>query len=261
MQERFKTFILLAQYRSFTETAKHLFCSQPTVSQHIQQLEGELKCKLIIRNKRQVELTTEGEIVLQYAKKMQLLEDELLLAVQQVNDQQNVNLFLSQYIAENYFEELFSKNYPLFNFEINSFCYDDLKCCLNENRAKFAVMPIYEADKIIQDQFDVDVLFEEELVLVMSKEHTLAHRQVLFTRDLKNLTILLPKSDFLNRKIRDEISEKKVAVNYVQMSNFEIIKKAIIQGLGVAFLPLKTIENNLDTFVYKRVKGILYIAK
>ncbi|MEE1131872.1 MAG: LysR family transcriptional regulator, partial [Caryophanon sp.] len=38
MTDRYKTFMILAECKSFTETAKRLFCSQPTVSQHIQQL-------------------------------------------------------------------------------------------------------------------------------------------------------------------------------------------------------------------------------
>lgn len=259
MNERYKTFILLAHYKSFTETAKHLFCSQPTVSQHIQQLENELNCKLIVRHKRQIELTAQGEIVLQYAQKMQMLEKDLFQSIEEANDNKNMNLYLSHYIAGNYFHELFNKDNPICRncpVAINSYSYEELRCSLLENRAKFAVMPIYDADSVVKNQFDIDILFEEELVLVLSKDHTLANRQVIFARDLKNEQILLPQSEYLTQSIKQAINEKQVPVYYNRMSNFEIIKKAIIQGLGVSFLPLKTIEENLDQLTYKQIKGL-----
>mgnify|MGYP003558054317 FL=1 len=77
MTDRYKTFMILAECKSFTETAKRLFCSQPTVSQHIQQLESGYNCKLIKRHKRAIELTDKGNLLLQYAKRMQYLQDEL----------------------------------------------------------------------------------------------------------------------------------------------------------------------------------------
>ena len=42
MNNWYKTFIVLSECRSYTETAKRLYCSQPTVTQHIKQLERSL---------------------------------------------------------------------------------------------------------------------------------------------------------------------------------------------------------------------------
>lgn len=41
----------LEQYRSFSQTAQHLFISQPALSTAMQALEKELRCTLLIRNK------------------------------------------------------------------------------------------------------------------------------------------------------------------------------------------------------------------
>ncbi|WP_155592148.1 LysR family transcriptional regulator [Lysinibacillus cavernae] len=258
MNERYRTFILLAQYKSFTETAKHMFCSQPTVSQHIQQLENELGCQLISRKKRQIKLTTQGEIVLAYAQKMQEMDQQLRMAVKQTQ-QENIKLYISHYIADSFFNELFDKNnstlkqYP---YEINSFGYEDLKSSLVKNHAKFAVMPIYDADTIVQESFDIDILFEEELVLVMTNDHPLASRQIIYTRDLKNLSMLLSQSSYLNQHIKQALHQKAVPVYYIQMTNFEIIKKAVQQGMGVSFLPYKSIEDSLEKITFKYVKGL-----
>lgn len=258
MNERYRTFILLAQYKSFTETAKQMFCSQPTVSQHIQQLESELGCQLISRKKRQIELTTQGEMVLAYAQKMQEMDQQLRIAVKQTQ-QENIKLYISHYIADSFFDELFDKNnstYKQYPYEINSYCYEDLKSSLVENHAKFAVMPIYDADKIVHESFDIDILFEEELVLVMTNDHPLASRQIIYTRDLKNLSMLLSQSSYLNQHIKQALHQKAVPVYYIQMTNFEIIKKAVQQGMGVSFLPYKSIEDSLDKLTFKYVKGL-----
>ena len=43
MLDKMKMFIVLAECLSFTETARRMFCSQPTISHQIQQLEEKSK--------------------------------------------------------------------------------------------------------------------------------------------------------------------------------------------------------------------------
>ena len=68
--EMIKTFITLAETRSFSRTANILFVSQPTVSVRLQTLEDELKCALFDRNNKQVELTPMGMQFLPYAMQL-----------------------------------------------------------------------------------------------------------------------------------------------------------------------------------------------
>lgn len=211
-----------------------------------------------LTKKRQIKLTTQGQIVLAYAQKMQEMEQQLRLAVKQPQ-QEHIKLYISHYIADSFFNELFDKNnttYQQYPYEINSFCYEDLKSSLVENHAKFAVMPIYNADTIVHQSFDIDILFEEEFVLVMAADHPLASRKIIYARDLKNLSMLLPQSPYLSQHIKQALHKKAVPVYYIQMTNFEIIKKAVQQGMGVSFLPYKSIEDSLDKLTFKYVKGL-----
>ena len=50
MLGKLRTFQVLAECGSYTEAAKRLYCSQPSVSQHIHYLEEFYGAKLIIRN-------------------------------------------------------------------------------------------------------------------------------------------------------------------------------------------------------------------
>ena len=59
-------FVTVAEKRSITKAAEELHITQQTLSAHIQAVERELGCKLIVR-RNPLELTYEGEIFLRYA--------------------------------------------------------------------------------------------------------------------------------------------------------------------------------------------------
>ena len=98
MLDKMQMFIVLAECRSFTETARRMFCSQPTISHQIQQLEEKYKTILIQRKNRQIELTEQGEVFLQYARKILLLDKQMEQELHQVNSPLSVHI--SHYIAE-----------------------------------------------------------------------------------------------------------------------------------------------------------------
>ena len=58
--DSYKTFYYVAKFRSFTEAAKALYVTQPTVTHAIQTLEKELGCILFQRSRKGVSLTPEA---------------------------------------------------------------------------------------------------------------------------------------------------------------------------------------------------------
>lgn len=69
------TFIRLAEYKNYTQTANSLFVAQSTVTNRILELEAELGKQLFIRSKKQLRLTQEGDYFLVYAKRILELEN------------------------------------------------------------------------------------------------------------------------------------------------------------------------------------------
>ena len=72
--ENLKTFITLSELKNFTQTADRYFIVQSTVTNRIMELEKELGKKLFIRNRKNVELTEEGQHFLAYARRIVALE-------------------------------------------------------------------------------------------------------------------------------------------------------------------------------------------
>ena len=62
-----EAFIATVDHRSFSAAAEALYLSQPTISSHIQALEGELQTKLIRRTTKKFEVTPEGLQLYEYA--------------------------------------------------------------------------------------------------------------------------------------------------------------------------------------------------
>ncbi|KAA9159985.1 LysR family transcriptional regulator [Amycolatopsis acidicola] len=62
-----KTFLEVAETRSFTRAARHLGLRQSTVSQHIRKLEQATTQQLLLRDTHSVELTADGEAMLGFA--------------------------------------------------------------------------------------------------------------------------------------------------------------------------------------------------
>lgn len=73
--EYLRTFVTLAQLKSFTKTAQKMIVVPSTISKQIKLLETELGKDLIIRNKKSVTLTRAGEIFLEYARRIIVAED------------------------------------------------------------------------------------------------------------------------------------------------------------------------------------------
>ena len=64
----FRTFIEVSRTRHFGQAAKNLFITQSAVSARIRQLEDALGKKLFVRQRNNIQLTTEGEQLLSYAE-------------------------------------------------------------------------------------------------------------------------------------------------------------------------------------------------
>lgn len=71
--EKLDYFVSAATYLNFTKAARECGVAQSAISQQIASLEADLNCSLFKRNGRSVELTPEGEILFESAKKLQIL--------------------------------------------------------------------------------------------------------------------------------------------------------------------------------------------
>ena len=82
LSTKLQTVLAVAEYKNFTRAAEELNMTQPAVSHHIKQLEQEVDAPLFVRNKAGLKLTSQGEIVVNYARRMKALHERMFAELQ-----------------------------------------------------------------------------------------------------------------------------------------------------------------------------------
>ena len=85
IDSKLKTVLSVAETLNLTKSARNLSLTQPAVSQHIKSIEEALGVKLFTRTNKGLKITPQGDIVVNYAKKMNGLYS---LMIQQLKDEQ-----------------------------------------------------------------------------------------------------------------------------------------------------------------------------
>ena len=73
---KLRIFYETAMELNMTKVGKKLYISQPSVSQAIQELEAELDVKLFDRIGKKIKLTNEGEVYLNYVRRILNIYEE-----------------------------------------------------------------------------------------------------------------------------------------------------------------------------------------
>src|SRR5579862_6541235 len=81
-----QVFLTIATEKSFSRAAEKLLRTQPAVSLALQRLEQELGEKMIDRSGKDLILTDAGQVVLEYARRFQSLQQEMDNALAELRD-------------------------------------------------------------------------------------------------------------------------------------------------------------------------------
>jgi DNA-binding transcriptional LysR family regulator len=73
-----RTLVAIADFGGFTNAADALGLTQPTVSQQVKRIEQVLGLSLILRDRRHLEFTPAGQTLLDYARRIVTLNDEVV---------------------------------------------------------------------------------------------------------------------------------------------------------------------------------------
>ena len=91
-----RSFVAVAQSRSFTQASLRLGLRQSTVSQHIQRLEKAVQRRLVDRDTHAVELTSDGQALLPHARQLLSLERTAIAEFQAAHPRGTLRLGISE---------------------------------------------------------------------------------------------------------------------------------------------------------------------
>lgn len=185
-------FIRAAELLHFTRAAESLYISQPTLSVCIQQLEEEIGAPLFARIGRHVQLTEAGQLLLNRARQavneLQTASDEIQAATELKSGRLKISalpLFSTTVLPV--WITRFNALYPLVHIKARSASSEDIEAGLLSGvyNLGFSIAPTEHTDMQIRQ------LFNDEVVLVVSKKHPLAKLKRIELSDLNELPVAM----------------------------------------------------------------------
>ncbi len=180
-------FIEVAEHLNFTEAAKHLYIAQSAVSQQIADLEKKLGVQLFIRNKRSVQLTNAGSVLLKEAIQLINKSEEAIKKTRQAELGIIGNLSIgflgyTEKIFLPYLIRRFRGNYPQIDLHIDQYNHGMLIEALNIGELDIGFTLGFGVDKI--SGLERKNIFTEKLSVVMYRDHPLADKSSIKISDL-----------------------------------------------------------------------------
>jgi DNA-binding transcriptional LysR family regulator len=121
--ELLRAFISIADGGGFTRAAERLHLTQSAISAQIKRLEAQVGCALLTRSTRAVALTPKGEILLEYARSILALHEDIQRRIGSARQVEGVvrigtsEGFLGGWLAE--LLQRFKTNYPAVSLELH----------------------------------------------------------------------------------------------------------------------------------------------
>ena len=252
-----KIFISVYKHKSFTRASEELHISQPTISEHIKNLENSLHCKLFDRLGRSIMPTAEAEVL--YPKALQILVDldqiqeEISAAGTGVKGKLIIgaSTIPGAYILPR-LAYTFKKQYPDVAFEI-----------LIEDSAKITNMVLQHdlffgivGAKMTSEKLDYEPLIQDELVLVASPK--VLPQKTITLEKLRSIPFLQRETGSGTRQTFENFLKK----NNITTNRFNIVatlgstsavKQAVKENLGASVISRIAVQEELDSSILHEI--------
>jgi LysR family transcriptional activator of glutamate synthase operon len=237
--DQLRSFVAVAEARSFTRAASLVHLSQPAISRQIGRLETELGAELFERYGRRVECTLDGELLLPLARVIIARADEAARLIREHAGMitSRVRFGSSGIVFAHLLPPTlasFLQSYPKIHLDLIEREDSLLEEAVANGEIDCAIVTGWGSPRASAVR-----LLTEEIFLVVSQSHHLAERPSVSLSELANESFLLPSltlnmANHLADACRRAGFEPRVPyrVNYLELS-----KVYVRQGMGVSLIP------------------------
>lgn len=260
--QHLRYFLAVARTGGFTQAARQMNVTQPTISSAVLELEKSTGVQLFNRDNRHVALTTEGRLLLSYAVQVADLLEEASERLQrsdlapgggfQFGAVDAAVIYLLPKILKEYM-----RRYPGVALKTqvapSRYLIDDLLM----QRSEFALIHLpYTHPKI-----DAVPIYRDDMPLVVGPEHRFARCKAVVLAEVVEEPLILFHADSVSRKVVDEkLAEAGLVPGAVmELRSPEAMRKLVEAGVGISFLPRLTIRESLASGALETV-GVRGVA-
>lgn len=264
--ERLKTFIAVAEKKSFSEAGKILFVTQPTITSQIKALEEELNTKLFERTTKKVAMTESAIILFKYAKEIIRLSDSAQKEILKIEDiihgdlSMGCSLTIGEYILPMYLKK-FKDLYPLIHMSV---------AISNSNKIvsnlKDQLIDVGLIETPIDDpQIIVEPFLADELILIAAPNYFATNEREISINRLKNIPLIMREKGSGTRAVVETyLNQAGISIDelnvVMELGSTESIKATVESGLGVSIISKNAIikEEQLQLLTAYQVQGLAF---
>lgn len=240
-----KTFVIAAKYENFRKTSEELFLTQPAITKHIKRLEESLAIQLFEREGKKITLTAAAYRFLPFAREMIMKYEQGLNDFESWKQGYNRRLTIATapQIASSFLPIIlryFIDDNPDIEVIINVVKSYEIGEEISAGRADLGLTRILPIQKNIKS----DIVHEEPVILVGPNESagiiSLDEKTLL----QKNRLITHNHPDYWD-SLLNSIKRHYPNVQTMKVNQVEVTKRFIEVGLGVSYLPITVIKDEL----------------
>lgn len=257
--ETLKVFCDLVDLQSFSLAAERNFITQSAVSQQIRALEDKFKRRLLerVRGRREVKLTTSGEVFYREAKNVLAAYDQLQESLRGLVGKIGGTVKVATVYSVGLHElptkvREFMTKFPAAKIDMEYSRTTRVVRDVLNGTVELGIVAYPEPRRGLT----IALMPENRLVLVCPNGHKFAGRKQIKTKELDGKDFVLFERDVPTRKATDKVLKAYGAEVHkvAEFDNIETIKRAVEAGFGLAILPLPAV-------VEAERKGLLSVVK
>lgn len=247
---RLKVFRVAAERLSFTRAAEELFISQPAVTKHINELERQLGVPLFVRRSNSVFLTSEGEVLLGYARRILALYSDLdALSDDHAEAVGTLHVGASTTIAQYLLPAVlshFKQRYPQIGVTLTDGNTRQIERMVADERLDFGLIEGVARDP----QLHYEPFMEDELVLVTAADNRSVTQEEIALSELTKLPMVIREAgsgtlEVVERALAAQgIPMRSLSVE-MQLGSTESIKHYLYGSRVVAFVSIHAVLEEL----------------
>ena len=244
--KQLEAFVRIVKNKSFSQTAKELYLTQPTVSSYISSLEADLGVQLFTRTTKEVHTTSEGEQIYLYAKDIVNLSNKIRNAFKEESKDDVNEIVISsssipgQYLLPGMLAN-FSKRHPNTEFRVHETDSNGAVTDVAEHRADIG----FCGTIIPKTACTFLPFYEDELILVTP--NTPYYRKMQENNDLT----FLAKADFVMRE--QGSGTKQEAMKVLQKNGLKLEEMKVVARFGNTGAVLLSVKEGVGVAVVSKL--------
>lgn len=250
MDQQLVAFVTVAEERNFTRAAEIMLTSQPSVSQHIQNLERKLGTKLLERTNKYVRLNKAGEIVYYHAKEILRQYDLMCRLVDELTNQAHGTLAIGasytfgEYVLPHTLAE-FCAHYPDIAPSVTIANTTEV---VQQVRGGMLDIGVIEGSHENDDDVSVESFAEDNVVIVASANHPFIRSRMISPQALEKERWVVRETGSGTREVTDRVFRELgiSPASILEFGSTQAIKEAVQAGLGISILSSWAIRRELQ---------------